>query len=100
MREYEQDESIYHSGENPSSRWDVSGRPYAINKSISVTRMVSTFKDYSSRGMCLKMSEAELEVVNEDRAGKLYHGGGKDMEPLKETPGIVVIEPSKDGDGY
>ena len=39
--------------------------------------MVSAFKGYSSRGMCLKMSEAELEVVNEDRAGKLYYGGRK-----------------------
>ena len=66
MREYGQDESIYHSGNNPFSRWAVSGRSYAINKSKGVTRMVSAFKDYSSRGMCLKMSEAELEVVNED----------------------------------
>ena len=100
LREYGQDESTYHSGDNPSSRWAVSGRSYAINKSKGVARMVSAFKDYTSRGMCLKMSEAELEVVNEDRVGKKYKDGGKPMEPLKESPGIVVIEPTKDGDGY
>ena len=33
LREYGQDESVYHSGDNPSSRWAVDGRSYAITKS-------------------------------------------------------------------
>ena len=99
LREYGQDESIYYSGDNPSSRWAISGRSYAISKSRGVARMVSAFKDYSSRGMCLRMSAPELEVVNADRVGCTY-ADGQSMEPLMESPGCRIIEPSKDGDGY
>jgi len=61
--------------------------------------MVSTFKDYSSRGMCLKISNAELKEVNFARQNKQY-ADGSDMKDLEESPGIVVIEPKKDADGY
>ena len=50
LSEYGQDESVYHSGDNPSSRWDVDERSYAISKSKGVSRMVSAFKDYTQRG--------------------------------------------------
>jgi len=61
--------------------------------------MVSAFKDYSSWGLCLSMSDAELKTVNDHRCGKTYSDGSA-MKPLKESPGIVVIEPTKDGNGY
>ena len=50
LREYRQDESVCHIRDNPSSRWAVDGRSYAINKSKGVSRMVSAFEDYTQRG--------------------------------------------------
>ena len=59
LNEYGQDEYVYHSGDNPSSRWAVDGRSYAISKSKGVSRMVSAFKDYTQRGkftyICLQI---------------------------------------------
>ena len=101
LREHGQDESVYHSGDNPSSRWAVSGRSHAISKSRGVTRMVSAFKDYSKRGMCLKMNEDEIKEINSAREGKKYMDEeSTPMEPLKESPSIIVIESTKDADGY
>ena len=51
LREYGQDESTYNSGDNTSSRWAVSGRSYAINKSKGVARMVSAIKKVCRRRM-------------------------------------------------
>ena len=50
LRKFGQDENVHHSGDNPSSRWDVDERLYAKNKSKEVSRIVSIFKDYSQRG--------------------------------------------------
>ena len=59
LREYGQDEIIYHSGDNPASRWGIDGRSYAISKSKGILKMVSAFKDYSKRGMCLRIGKQE-----------------------------------------
>ena len=64
LREYGQDESIYRSGDHPASIWAVDGRSYPISKSQGISIMVSTFKDYSKRGMGLIMSANELTQVN------------------------------------
>ena len=93
IREYGQDESIYHSGDVPDSRWGIDGRSYAISKSKGVSRMMSAFKDYSKRGMCLKMTKDELDCVNFSRVTK-------GMKELNESPGCVIIDPTKAGDGY
>ena len=50
LREYGQNESVYHSEDNPSSRWNVDGRFYSISRSKGVSRMVSAFKDYTQQG--------------------------------------------------
>ena len=63
LREYGQDESIYRSGDHPSSRWGVDGRSYAISKSQRIYKMVSGFKDYSKQGMGIAMSANELGEV-------------------------------------
>ena len=99
LREYGQDESVYRSGDHPSTRWGVDGRSYSISKGQGVSQMVSAFKDYSMRGLGLAMSAAELAQINEDRLGRLY-ADGTPMLPLKETPGLRIISPTKAGDGY
>ena len=71
----------------------LDGRSYAISKSKGVSRMVSACKDYSKRGMCLKMTSEEIEEVNNVRTSN-------GMTTLKESPGCVIIDPSKSGDGY
>ena len=83
LREYGQDESVYHSGDNPSSRWAVDGRSYAINKSRGISRMVSAFKDYTLRGLGLIMTIAELATVNAARVGAKYQHDQVEMEELK-----------------
>ena len=75
LREYGQDESTYHSGDNPTSRWGIDGRSYAISKSKGISKMISAFKDYSKRGMCLTMSEEELKEVNDARVGAKFTDG-------------------------
>ena len=45
LREYGQDESVYHSGDHPATRWGVDHRSYAISKSKGISRMASMFKD-------------------------------------------------------
>ena len=45
------------------------------------------------------MSGPELELVNKNRVGRKYLDG-QPMEPLVESAGIRIIEPSKDSDGY
>ena len=72
LREYGQDESIYRSGDHPSSRWGIDGRSYPISKSQGISKMVSAFKDYSKQGLRLKLSSDELIAVNTCRIGKLY----------------------------
>ena len=37
--------------------------------------MISAFKDYSKRGMCLTMSEEELKEVNDARVGAKFTDG-------------------------
>ena len=93
IREYGQDESIYHSGDVPALRWGINGRLYAISKSKGVFRMVSAFKYYSKRGMSLKMTKDELDCVN-------FSQMMKGMTELKESPGCLIIDPTKTGDGY
>ena len=60
LREYELDESVYHSCNHPSSRWKVNGRSHPINESRGVLRHISTFKDCRMREMCLKMTPEEI----------------------------------------
>ena len=93
LREYGQDESIYHSGDNLASRWGIDGRSYAISKSKGISRMVSAFKDYSKYGMCLRIAAQELEEINVARTMK-------GMSELRNSPGCVMIDPTKVGDGY
>lgn len=100
LREYGQDESIYRSGDYPSSRWGLDGRSYPISKSQGVSKMVSAFKDYSKRGMGLYMSAAELAIVNTARVGITYRCDGEPMLPLLESPGLRIITPTKAADGY
>ena len=98
VREYGQDESIYRSGDHPSSRWGVYGRSYAISKSQGISKMVSGLKDYSKRGMVIAMSTNELTQVNLCRAGNVY--ANTDATPmllLLESPGLRIIDPTKAG---
>jgi len=99
LREYGQDDSVYNSGDNPSSRWGIDGRSYAISKSKGISRMVSVFKDYTKRGLCLAMTAEEFQKVSDGRIRKQYTDG-TNMESLEESPGICVINPTKAGDGY
>lgn len=93
VREYGQDESIYHSGDFPASRWGIDGHLYTISRNKGVSRMLSAFKYYSKDGMCLKMTEDELDCVNFSRVMK-------GMTELKQSPGCVIIDPTKSGDEY
>ena len=99
LREYGQDESIYRSGDHPSSRWGVDGRSYPISKSQCISKMVSAFKEYSKHGFGLSMSTGELITVNAARVGTFYHDKTP-MLPLLESPGLRIINPTKAGDGY
>ena len=99
LREYGQDESIYRSGDHPSSRWGIDGRSYAISKSQGISNMVSGFKDYSKRGLGIAMSTEELKEVNLSRVGNAY-ADTTPMLPLLESPGLRIIDPIKAGDGY
>ena len=68
--------------------------------------MVSGFKYYSKRGMRTLMSTDELVEVNHAHVGCSYASGvlpdelERSMEPLLESPGLCIIDPTKAGDGY
>ena len=101
LREYGQDESIYRSGDHPTSRWGIDGRSYAISKSQGISKMVSGFKDYSKRGMGIAMSANELGEVNHCRVGKFHADAESTPTPqLIESAGLRIIDPTKAGDGY
>ena len=75
LREYGQDESVYHSGDHPATRWGVDHRSYAISKSKGILKMASMFKDYSMRGTGLHMTEDDLQKINMKRRDKKYMDG-------------------------
>ena len=50
-------------------------------------------------GLGFKMSKNELEMINSHRMINKYENGSI-MNPLKESPGFVIIEPTKIADGY
>ena len=72
---------------------------FLAGKSQGIPKMVSGFKYYSKRGMGLAMSAEELIKVNTCRVGKFYDNTTP-MLPLLESPGLRIIDPTKDGDGY
>ena len=50
-------------------------------------------------GLGFKMSKNELEMINSHRMINKYENGSV-MNQLKESPGFVIIEPTKIADGY
>ena len=69
--------------------------------------MVLAVNDYSKFRFGLRMTKEILEEVNSARVGHKYFNydtltlnGGKDMAPLTSTPGIVIENPCKAGNGY
>ena len=79
--------------------WGITDRSYPISKSQGISKMVSAFKEYNSKGLCLVMSAAELTKANTVRSDHQYTNETP-MLPLAETPGLRIIDPTKAGDGY
>ena len=77
----------------------MDGRLYPISKSQGISKMVSAFKDYSKRGLGLKLSSDKPIEVNTCRIGKFYRNNVT-MLPLTESPGLRIIDPTKAGNGY
>ena len=61
--------------------------------------MVSGFKVYSKRGMGVLLSVKELALIHAARVSISYTNR-KPMLPLKESPCIRIMDPTKAGDGY
>ena len=87
MLEIGQDESHICQNEASTKMWMVEGIRSPLSKSSGVTRMASCLVDDHERGFGLRMSSAELAVVNAARVGKLYKHNGELMQPLTESPG-------------
>ena len=75
----------------------MDGHSYAIKKGQGVSKMASAFKVYSKRGMGLLMSTEDLKIVNARRVGNSYKDD-LSMDPLIESPGLRIINPTKAGD--
>ena len=71
----------------------IDSRSYSISKRKGVSRMVSAFKDYSSRGLCLQMTDDELTLVNKTRKHCQYKTHHKlifsIVERQKNTTNII-----------